>query len=275
MGTRCKEIARQLKGAWTTSATGELREAAGELLGDLLCAHQLPSLGAPQGPGRIVVTVGGATVTNWSYDAASNRIVSPERSPTAGLPHHRALRAGLPVSGRAIGRVRREMLAPQRPRGDDRDSGMAIPKSPPDSVQDVLRDPEIQRLLDRPERGASSCRPAGRFRQPQPADGPDRAWSASTWTTRWPIYHQRRIEQLSFDMTLRAAGAAARLPRRDRRSLKYDHEFVMRGLVVDKRHGNIFKMDRFGHVGPRLPRPAAALADERPAALYRERAHPR
>src|SRR5262249_17788176 len=28
-----------------------------------------------------------------------------------------------------------------------------------------------------------------------------------------------------------------------------DHAFVIRGLVVDKDHGNIFKMDRHNHVG--------------------------
>src|SRR5437763_16134419 len=32
-------------------------------------------------------------------------------------------------------------------------------------------------------------------------------------------------------------------------NLKYDHEFVIRGLVVDKDFGNIFKMDRHNHVG--------------------------
>src|SRR5437763_16884323 len=31
--------------------------------------------------------------------------------------------------------------------------------------------------------------------------------------------------------------------------LKYDHEFVIRRLVVDKDFGNIFKMDRHNHVG--------------------------
>ena len=31
--------------------------------------------------------------------------------------------------------------------------------------------------------------------------------------------------------------------------LQYDHGFVMRGLVVDKSHGNLIKMDRFGSVG--------------------------
>jgi HAD superfamily 5'-nucleotidase-like hydrolase len=31
--------------------------------------------------------------------------------------------------------------------------------------------------------------------------------------------------------------------------LRYDPDFVIRGLVVDKLHGNIFKMDRHNHVG--------------------------
>jgi len=31
--------------------------------------------------------------------------------------------------------------------------------------------------------------------------------------------------------------------------LLYDHQFVIRGLVVDKELGNIFKMDRHNHVG--------------------------
>ena len=31
--------------------------------------------------------------------------------------------------------------------------------------------------------------------------------------------------------------------------LQYDHHFVMRGLTVDRAHGNLLKMDRFGHVG--------------------------
>src|SRR5437868_15471938 len=39
------------------------------------------------------------------------------------------------------------MLAPPSSWGDHRSTCMAIPKSPADSVQDVLRDREIQRLL--------------------------------------------------------------------------------------------------------------------------------
>ncbi len=62
------------------------------------------------------------------------------------------------------------------------------------------------------------------------------------------IYHMRRLEQLSFDMTLAKLvseyGYAPVIGH-----LVYDHHFVMRGLAVDKLHGNILKMDRFGYVG--------------------------
>lgn len=62
------------------------------------------------------------------------------------------------------------------------------------------------------------------------------------------IYHMRRIEQLSFDMTLslliRSFGYPDHLS-----DIVYDPSFVMRGLVVDKKHGNLLKMDRFNHVG--------------------------
>ena len=62
------------------------------------------------------------------------------------------------------------------------------------------------------------------------------------------IYHMRRIEQLSFDMTVALLVGRFGYPA-DVRSIRYDHEFVMRGLVVDKEHGNLLKMDRFNHVG--------------------------
>ncbi len=62
------------------------------------------------------------------------------------------------------------------------------------------------------------------------------------------IYHLQRLEQLAFDMTLArmidALGYPAELG-----AIRYDPAFVIRGLVVDKQHGNIFKMDRHNHVG--------------------------
>jgi HAD superfamily 5'-nucleotidase-like hydrolase len=82
------------------------------------------------------------------------------------------------------------------------------------------------------------------------------------------IYHQRRIEQLSYDMTLeRLVGtygypaAIAHIP--------YDHQFVIRGLFVDKRHGNLLKIDRFGVVG-RAYHGRQLLADDDLKRLYRD-----
>ena len=62
------------------------------------------------------------------------------------------------------------------------------------------------------------------------------------------IYHMRRIERLSFDMTVARLVDHAGYPA-EVRDVRYDHRFVMRGLVVDKEHGNLFKLDRFNHVG--------------------------
>ncbi|HET9038023.1 MAG TPA: 5'-nucleotidase domain-containing protein, partial [Myxococcaceae bacterium] len=47
------------------------------------------------------------------------------------------------------------------------------------------------------------------------------------------IYHLRRIEQLSFDLTLSRLVTEFGYPR-EVGLLQYDHGFVMRGLVVDK-----------------------------------------
>jgi 5'-nucleotidase len=65
------------------------------------------------------------------------------------------------------------------------------------------------------------------------------------------IYHLRRIEQLSFDMTLRKLIDAYNYPDAIN-GLKYDHQFGMRGIAVDKQAGNLVKMDRFGHIGRAL-----------------------
>ena len=62
------------------------------------------------------------------------------------------------------------------------------------------------------------------------------------------IYHQRRIEQLSFDLTLGRLITDHGYPR-EVGLLPYDHTFVIRGLVVDRLHGNLLKLDRFGQVG--------------------------
>ena len=60
-------------------------------------------------------------------------------------------------------------------------------------------------------------------------------------------YVMEAFERLAVEKTvdkLVARGYPAGL-----RDLEYDRTFVIRGLVVDKRHGNLFKMDRHRHVG--------------------------
>jgi HAD superfamily 5'-nucleotidase-like hydrolase len=62
------------------------------------------------------------------------------------------------------------------------------------------------------------------------------------------MYHLRQLEDLAFQMTL--ARMIAHLGYPDHLcALRYDPEFVIRGLVVDKVAGNIFKMDRHNHCG--------------------------
>ncbi len=81
------------------------------------------------------------------------------------------------------------------------------------------------------------------------------------------IYHLRRIEQLSYDMTVARLISAKGYPE-DIRALPYDHTFVMRGLFVDKHHGNLLKIDRFGAVG-RAYHGRTRLPEDELARLYR------
>jgi 5'-nucleotidase len=61
-------------------------------------------------------------------------------------------------------------------------------------------------------------------------------------------YHLRRLETLAFEMTLARMIEFMGYPP-SIGALQYDPDFVIRGLVVDKLAGNIFKMDRHNHVG--------------------------
>ncbi len=86
------------------------------------------------------------------------------------------------------------------------------------------------------------------------------------------MYHLQRLETLAFRMTLarmiEALGYPAPIG-----ALQYDPEFVIRGLVVDKLHGNIFKMDRHNHVG-RCYHGRRPLPEEDLRRLYRgEKVH--
>jgi HAD superfamily 5'-nucleotidase-like hydrolase len=62
------------------------------------------------------------------------------------------------------------------------------------------------------------------------------------------MYHLQQLETLAFRMTLARMISTLGYPAVIG-TLQYDAEFVIRGLVVDKLHGNIFKMDRHNHVG--------------------------
>jgi len=62
------------------------------------------------------------------------------------------------------------------------------------------------------------------------------------------LYHQEPLEHLSIELTLEKLIENCGYPE-EILSLSYDSRYAIRGLVVDKKSGNIFKMDRHGHVG--------------------------
>src|SRR5947208_1687095 len=140
------------------------------------------------------------------------------------------------------------MLAPPSSWGDHRSTCMAIPKSPVDSVQDVLRDPEIRRLLDRPEHQGLELPHSRQIYTNRALQMDQIGVVGFDMDYTLAVYSMRQIEELAFHMTLDRL-VAGRGYRAELRNLNYDHEFVIRGLVVDKDFGNIFKMDRHNHVG--------------------------
>ncbi len=86
------------------------------------------------------------------------------------------------------------------------------------------------------------------------------------------MYHLVRLETLAFRMTLARMIESRGYPTAIG-ALQYDPEFVIRGLVVDKLHGNIFKMDRHNHVG-RCYHGRRPLPDDEIRRLYRnEKVH--
>ncbi|WP_224363072.1 HAD-IG family 5'-nucleotidase [Hyalangium versicolor] len=114
-------------------------------------------------------------------------------------------------------------------------------------AQELLSDSELSRLLSKPRERLEAPRARDVFvnRNLRMSSveliGFDMDYTLA-------IYHMRRLEQLSFDMTLaKLVGEYGYNPVIGH--LLYDHHFVMRGLAVDRVHGNILKMDRFGHVG--------------------------
>ena len=62
------------------------------------------------------------------------------------------------------------------------------------------------------------------------------------------LYHQHKLEQLSIELTLRKLCEKHGYPD-EIRALTYQPERAIRGLMVDRELGNVFKMDRHSHVG--------------------------
>jgi len=130
--------------------------------------------------------------------------------------------------------------APEGPRS-------AEARAAEDDALALLDDPELARLLAAPRERRETERARGVFvnRNLRLAAvemvGFDMDYTLA-------IYHQRRIEQLSFDLTLARLITAHGYPP-EIGLLPYDHTFVIRGLVVDRAHGNLLKLDRFGQVG--------------------------
>src|SRR5262245_7433813 len=81
------------------------------------------------------------------------------------------------------------------------------------------------------------------------------------------IYNQANLERLSIECTLRKMVQKRSYPQ-EILSFNYDPAWAIRGLVVDRRMGNVFKADRYGHVG-RVYHGSHLLDKERRYALYR------
>jgi HAD superfamily 5'-nucleotidase-like hydrolase len=141
----------------------------------------------------------------------------------------------------------------------------AAPPAPPSPSWEA---PEIQRLLAEPVTGRREVPAARRIfvNRTLRMDKIEAVGFDMDYTLA--IYQLRTMEELAFRMTadfmVGHYGYPAAL-----REVPYDPDFVIRGVVVDKLHGNLFKMDRHNHVGRgvhgRRPIPEPALHR-----LYRE-----
>ncbi len=115
-------------------------------------------------------------------------------------------------------------------------------------TDNVLRDPEIQRLLAEPEHQGLELPHSRQVYTNRSLNLEEISIVGFDMDYTLAVYSMRQIEELAFHMTLERMVAKKGYPAH-LTGLKYDHEFVIRGLVVDKDFGNIFKMDRHNHVG--------------------------
>ena len=139
------------------------------------------------------------------------------------------------------------------------------PDSPP---RPSWEDPEISRLLAEPITGRREVPPARQVfvNRTLRMDKIEAVGFDMDYTLA--IYQLRQMEELAFRMTAGQLVAKCGYPAA-LIEVPYDPDFVIRGVVVDKLHGNLFKMDRHNHVGRgvhgRRPIPVEALHR-----LYRE-----
>ncbi len=82
------------------------------------------------------------------------------------------------------------------------------------------------------------------------------------------IYHQNQMEALSIQLTLQKLVENRSYSPRIL-DLQYPSELAVRGLMVDKQHGHLFKMDQYGHVG-RVFHGSRQLGRDERNALYRQ-----
>jgi 5'-nucleotidase len=123
---------------------------------------------------------------------------------------------------------------------------MALSKSA--TADEVLRDPEIERLLSHPEHQGLELKHSRQVYTNRALKMDEIGLVGFDMDYTLAVYSMRQIEELAFHMTLERMVQKRGYPP-SLTGLKYDHEFVIRGLVVDKDLGNIFKMDRHNHVG--------------------------
>lgn len=84
------------------------------------------------------------------------------------------------------------------------------------------------------------------------------------------LYHQDKLEQLSIQLTLDKLCSQHGYPGSIRK-LEYDPKWAIRGLMVDRQLGYVFKMDRHGYVGRCYHGKRKLSPDERKAAYRNEK----
>ena len=91
---------------------------------------------------------------------------------------------------------------------------MAIPKSPLAAVQDVLRDPEIRRLLEHPEHQGLELAPSRQIYTNRALSMDQIAVVGFDMDYTLAVYSMRQIEELAFHMTLDRLVATGGIRRR-------------------------------------------------------------